>query len=163
MVPSLMTSSSKHDDVESRGGSQVPWVDRVYLVDDHPFFATALAALINMEADLSVCGTSNDMVEALREVARTNPDVMILDVNMSAKNNWALPIELRKLCPTIPFLFVSSLQNPRAEMGLKWLEPCCFVEKAKDPAEIINAVRGALARLRRPQNFQPPSPPFPKT
>lgn len=157
-----MTSSSKYgDDLASGGASQVPWVDRVYLVDDHLFFATALAALINMEADLTVCGTSNDTAAAVRDVAQLNPDVMVLDVNMSAKNNWALPIELRKLCPRVPFLFVSSLQNPRAEMGLKWLEPCCFVEKAKDPADIVHAVRSALARLRRPPTFQS-NPPFPK-
>jgi DNA-binding NarL/FixJ family response regulator len=135
--------------------SSHPWVDRVYLVDDHPFFATALAALISAEADLSVCGVGNDASAVLSEAARLAPDVMVLDVNLSAKNNWALAIELRKLSKTVPFLFVSSLQNPRAEVGLKWLEPCNFVEKAKDPADIIKAIRQTLAKLRYFQSLHP--------
>jgi DNA-binding NarL/FixJ family response regulator len=138
--------------------SSNPWVDRVYLVDDHPFFATALAALIGAEADLSVCGVGNNATSVLTDVARLMPDVMVLDVNLSAKNNWALAIELRKISKAVPFLFVSSLQNPRAEMGLKWLEPCNFVEKAKDPADIIKAIRQTLAKLRYFQSLHPAGP-----
>lgn len=138
--------------------SSHPWVDRVYLVDDHPFFATALAALIGAEADLSVCGVGNNASSVPAEVARLTPDIMVLDVNLSAKNNWALAIELRKISKSVPFLFVSSLQNPRAEVGLKWLEPCNFVEKAKDPADIIKAIRQTLAKLRYFQSLHPAGP-----
>jgi DNA-binding NarL/FixJ family response regulator len=142
--------------------SSNPWVDRVYLVDDHPFFATALATLIGAEADLSVCGVGHDSVKVLADAARLSPDIMVLDVNLSAKNNWALAIELRKISKVVPFLFVSSLQNPRAEVGLKWLEPCNFVEKAKDPADIIQAIRATLAKLRHYQSLHPTASPASK-
>jgi DNA-binding NarL/FixJ family response regulator len=142
--------------------SSNPWVDRVYLVDDHPFFATALATLISAEADLSVCGMGHDSAKVIGDAARLSPDIMVLDVNLSAKNNWALAIELRKISKVVPFLFVSSLQNPRAEMGLKWLEPCNFVEKAKDPADIIQAIRATLAKLRHYQSLHPTTAPASK-
>jgi DNA-binding NarL/FixJ family response regulator len=142
--------------------SSNPWVDRVYLIDDHPFFASALATLIRAEADLSVCGMGHDSAKIIADAAQLSPDIMVLDVNLSAKNNWALAIELRKISKAVPFLFVSSLQNPRAEAGLKWLEPCNFVEKARDPADIIQAIRATLAKLRHYQSLHPTSSPASK-
>jgi hypothetical protein len=59
-------------------------------------------------------------------------------------------------------LFVSSLQNPQAEMGLKWLEPCSFVEKTKDPADIIKAIRQTLVKLRLFQSLHPSGTPTTK-
>lgn len=138
-----------------------PWVDRVYLVDDHPFFAAALASLINSEADLAVCGVGSETRKIVTDVTEFRPDVLVMDVNLSARSNWMLAIEIRKLSKTVPLLFVSSLQNPQAEMGLKWLDPCSFVEKTKDPADIIKAIRQALARVRLFQSLHPSAPPRP--
>jgi DNA-binding NarL/FixJ family response regulator len=151
-----MNPSSKNN--QERGasaGSGNPWVDRVYLVDDHPFFAAALASLINTEADTAVCGNGSETAQILADVAKFTPDILVMDVNLSARNNWALALELRKLSKSVPMLFVSSLQNPQAEMGLKWLEPCGFVEKTKDPADIIKAIRQTLAKLRLFQSLHP--------
>jgi len=138
-----------------------PWVDRVYLVDDHPFFAAALASLINSEADLAVCGVGSETRRIVADVTEFTPDVLVMDVNLSARSNWMLAIEIRKLSKTVPLLFVSSLQNPQAEMGLKWLDPCSFVEKTKDPADIIKGIRQALAKVRLFQNLHPSAPPRP--
>jgi DNA-binding NarL/FixJ family response regulator len=139
--------------------SSSPWVDRVYLVDDHPFFATALASLINNEADLAVCGVRSDLEAVFNEFPGMKADIAVLDVNLSAKNNWMLPLELRKQVPGLPLLFVSSLQNPRIEVGMKWLEPCNFVEKTKDPSDIVKAIRQTLRKLRPPKSERVPVTP----
>ncbi|MGC4073662.1 MAG: response regulator transcription factor [Nibricoccus sp.] len=150
-----MNPSSKISQEQGGGNSNNPWVDRIYLVDDHPFFAAALASLINTEADMAVCGHSADFANIIADVARFGPDILVMDVNLSSRNNWSLAIELRKLSKSVPLLFVSSLQNPQVEMGLKWLEPCGFVEKTKDPADIIKAIRQTLAKLRLFQSLHP--------
>lgn len=142
---------------EGRSSGQ-PWVNRVYIIDDHPFFATALSSLINNEANLSVCGVGCDAKAVLADLERCQPDVIVTDVHLCSRNNWALAIELRKWSRTAPILFVSSLQNPQAEIGLRWLEPCSFVEKTKDPADIIKAVRQSLAKNRLLQSINPTNP-----
>ena len=152
-------SNKATPETASGRNSSHPWVDRIYLVDDHPFFAAALASLINVEADMSVCGHSAEFARILADVQQLSPDILVMDVNLSERNNWALAIEVRKLVKSVPLLFVSSLQNPRVEMGLKWLEPCSFVEKTKDPADIIKAIRQALAKLRLFQSLHPASAP----
>jgi len=151
-----MNPSSKiSQDQVSGMNSSNPWVDRIYLVDDHPFFAAALASLINTEADMVVCGHGCESAQVVGDVSRFSPDIVVMDVDLSSRNNWSLAIELRKLSKSVPLLFVSSLQNPQAEMGLKWLEPCSFVEKTKDPADIIKAIRQTLAKLRLFQSLHP--------
>jgi DNA-binding NarL/FixJ family response regulator len=151
-----MNPSSKiSQDLGSGRNSSNPWVDRIYLVDDHPFFAAALASLINTEADMSVCGHGSESPQVIADVAHFSPDAVVMDVNLSSRNNWSLAIELRKLSKAVPLVFVSSLQNPQVEMGLKWLEPCSFVEKTKDPADIIQAIRQTLAKLRLYQSLHP--------
>jgi DNA-binding NarL/FixJ family response regulator len=158
-----MNPSSKISKDQSGGRhSSNPWVDRIYLVDDHPFFAAALASLINTEADMAVCGHGREVAGVLADFVRFAPDILVMDVNLSAQNNWSMAIELRKLSKSVPMLFVSSLQNPQAEMGLKWLEPCSFVEKTKDPADIIKAIRQTLAKLRLFQSLHPSGPPTSK-
>lgn len=151
-----MNPSSKISQEQGSGkNSNNPWVDRIYLVDDHPFFAAALASLINTEADMVVCGHGCAVTHVISDVAQFSPDIVVMDVDHSSRNNWALAIELRKLSKSVPLLLVSSLQNPRVEVGLKWLEPCSFVEKAKDPADIIKAIRQTLAKLRLFQSLHP--------
>jgi DNA-binding NarL/FixJ family response regulator len=154
-----MNPSSKISQEQGSGkNSSNPWVDRIYLVDDHPFFAAALASLINTEADMAVCGHGSEFAAIITDVAHFSPDILVMDVNLSSRNNWSLAIELRKLSKSVPLLFVSSLQNPQVEMGLKWLEPCSFVEKTKDPADIIKAIRQTLAKLRLFQSLHPAGP-----
>ena len=156
MNPSSKIPSEEKVDAPN---SNNPWVERVYLVDDHPFFAAALASLINTEADMAVCGHGSEQTQIIADVARFLPDIVVMDVNLSARNNWSLAIEVRKVSKAVPLLFVSSLQNPQAEMGLKWLEPCSFVEKTKDPADIIKAIRQTLAKLRLFQSLHPSGQP----
>jgi DNA-binding NarL/FixJ family response regulator len=138
---------------QTDGNSASPWLDRVYLADDHPFFATALASLINNEADLSVCGSSADRIQIITEVNNAKPDILVMDVNLSARANWQLAVDLRRWSQSVPLLFVSSLQNPKVEAGMKWLEPCSFVEKTKDPTDIVKAIRQTLRVFR--QNRSP--------
>ncbi len=140
-------------------GSTAPWVSRVYVMDDHAFFAGALAALIHAEADLTVCGLTSKREEFLAGVATAEPDVLVMDVNMSARDNWAMALGLRRWSKLVPILFVSSLQNPQAEVSLKWLEPCLFVDKSRDPSQLVQALRQVLARGR----VAATNPPFAKS
>jgi DNA-binding NarL/FixJ family response regulator len=129
-------------------GSSHPWVSRVFVVDDHVFYAGALASLIGSAADLSICGVANRPEELVDVLPLANPDVLIMDVNMSAKDNWALVVAVRRWSTHVPILLSSSLQNPRLEQSLRWIEPCSFIEKGRDPSGILLAVREVMAKAK---------------
>jgi len=55
---------------------------RVLLVDDQALFRKALAGLINAQLDMTVVGEADNGLDALERVRSTNPDVVVMDVNM---------------------------------------------------------------------------------
>lgn len=141
--------------------TQSPWVTRVYIVDDHRFFTFALTSLINSEADLSVCGSGHEPPIVLSEVAQSHPDLVVVDMNLSRHDGVQMAAALRQIAKGVPILFVSSLQNPQFEVDSRWLEPCSFVEKTRDPADIIRAIRQTLAKFHLHQNQLPTTTSFP--
>jgi len=140
-----------------------PWLSRVYIVDDHRFFTFALASLVNMQADLSVCGVGHDENEAMEGIIHLSPDIVVMDVRLNASDGLGLATAVRRFSKHLPILFVSSLQNPSFEQDAKWLQPCSFVEKTQDPADIILGIRQTLAKFRLYQSLHPTSSPNPKT
>jgi CheY-like chemotaxis protein len=62
----------------SKGPSQI----RVFIVDDHTETRDNLAKLIGFESDMKVVGVARGGAEALRNVAGTHPDVVLMDMNM---------------------------------------------------------------------------------
>lgn len=142
-------------------GTTQPWVSRVYIVDDHRFFTFALMALVNSQADLSVCGVAHDEATALNDLVRVSPDVIVIDVRLSSQSGLSMAAAVRRFSKYVPILFVSSLQNPSFAQESKWLEPCSFVEKSQDPVDIIRGIRQALAKLRLLTTLHPSSTPPP--
>ena len=140
--------------VESRN----PWVTRVYIVDDHKFFTFALTSLINAEADLTVCGSGSEQTSVLTDVSSLSPEIVVIDVNLCRQDGLAMAAALRQVAHGVPILFVSSLPNPQFEIDSRWLEPCSFVEKTKDPVDIITGIRQTLARFRLLQSHHSANP-----
>ena len=50
---------------------------RIFIVDDHPIVKDGLKVLINHLEDLTLCEEADDIKGALKDVALTQPDVMI--------------------------------------------------------------------------------------
>ena len=130
------------------GNSNPPWVRRVYIVDDHPFFTFALTSLVNSEADLSVCGSGKDEATMIADVERLGPDLVVMDLQISSNDGLMMAAALRRAAKQVPILFASSLQAPQFGLDSRLLEPCSFVEKTTDPADIIKGIRRTLEKLR---------------
>ena len=46
--------------------NDAPAKKRVLIVDDHPIFRAGLTGLVNLEAELTVCGEANDAAQAMQ-------------------------------------------------------------------------------------------------
>lgn len=55
---------------------------RVMLVDDHEIVRLGLMTLINDQPEMEVVGEAGNASEALREVERSRPDVVLMDIRM---------------------------------------------------------------------------------
>ncbi|MCD0443320.1 response regulator transcription factor [Glycomyces sp. A-F 0318] len=55
---------------------------RLLLVDDHPVVRRGLRGYLELEPDFAVVGEAGDGEEALKAIAETRPDVVLLDLKM---------------------------------------------------------------------------------
>lgn len=55
---------------------------RIVLVDDQELFRGGVRVALDAQADMTVVGEASDGAEALRVIARTEPDIVLLDMRM---------------------------------------------------------------------------------
>lgn len=73
-----------------------PTENRVVIIDDHPLFRKGVADLINMEPALTLAGEAADGESGIRVVQETDPDLILLDLNMKGMNGLETLQHLRR-------------------------------------------------------------------
>ncbi|MFN7564656.1 MAG: response regulator transcription factor, partial [Prosthecobacter sp.] len=79
----------------------------VLIVDDHPIFRAGLTGLVNLEAELTVCGEANDAAQAMQAVEKLHPDLVLLDMSLPGKGGLELLKDIRAIAPRMPVLIIS--------------------------------------------------------
>jgi DNA-binding NarL/FixJ family response regulator len=79
----------------------------VFIVEDHPITQAGLAALINRESDLFVCGSADSAPTALTQITKLKPSIVISDFTLKASNGIELMKNVVALCPDVPILVMS--------------------------------------------------------
>src|SRR5579859_4429256 len=68
---------------------------KVFLVDDHPLVRDGVAAIINQQPDIEVCGEAETAAEALSGISATKPDVVIVDISLANGSGLDLVKDLK--------------------------------------------------------------------
>ena len=79
---------------------------RVFLVDDHPITRQGLAALINSEHNLVVCGETDNAPAAIEQIQKLAPDIALVDVTLKTTSGIELMKHLKALRPEMPVLMM---------------------------------------------------------
>jgi DNA-binding NarL/FixJ family response regulator len=117
---------------------------RVLLVDDHPLVRRGVADVIAHEGDLEICGEAADVAEAMREVERTQPDLVLVDLALKSGHGLELIEKLKARNPKVKTL-VSSMHDETlfAERVLQ-AGAMGYITKQEPPEMLVRAVRQVL-------------------
>jgi DNA-binding NarL/FixJ family response regulator len=92
----------------SRKASPAPRTkSRIFLVDDHPIVVTGFTMMLNGQADLEVCGTASSAEQALEQIPKLKPDLVITDVTLPGRNGLDLLRDVAAALPECRVLVVS--------------------------------------------------------
>lgn len=80
---------------------------RILLVDDHPMTREGLAAIINRQVDLEVCGESSSPAEAMPALVKLQPDLMLTDMTMPGRSGVEFIKDVHAMKPGLPILVLS--------------------------------------------------------
>jgi len=131
---------------------------RVMIVDDHPIVRHGMAALIDCEDDLQVCGQAGDASQAMELVQRLRPHVAIVDVSLAdGDDGLDLIKRIRDLDLGVAVLVVS-IHDPEthAQRALQ-AGARGYMNKGHATAHIVDAIR----RVHAGEQFIGPGEPAP--
>lgn len=121
---------------------------RLVVVDDQAMLRGALAALLELEDDLTVVGVAADGQEALRVVDETRPDVCLMDIQMPGMDGIAATTAVRTASPETRVLIVTTFARPGYLRSALDAGASGFVVKDAPAEQLADAVRRVHAGLR---------------
>ncbi|MBS8265827.1 DNA-binding response regulator [Mesobacillus boroniphilus] len=80
---------------------------RLMLVDDHAVLRDGLRNIISVEEDIEVVGEAVSGDDALLQVEKCKPDMILMDINMPVKNGVEVTGILKKKYPSIKILVLT--------------------------------------------------------
>jgi two-component system nitrate/nitrite response regulator NarP len=112
---------------------------RVLLADDHPMIAAALDMLLRA-TDYEVVGRARTGEEAVEEVTRLRPDILLLDVNMPGKSGIDALRRMRRERIAGPVILLTAGMDDSQLMAAAELDPDGIVLKTSDPALLLECM-----------------------
>ena len=116
----------------------------ILLVDDHPMTREGLAANINRQADLIVCGEAGSPAEAMSALAKSKPDLLLTDLTMPGRSGLEFLKDVVALVPGLPVIVLSMHDEAHvAERALR-AGARAYLMKDAGAAKVIEVIRRVL-------------------
>ncbi|SDY51978.1 response regulator transcription factor [Herbiconiux ginsengi] len=119
---------------------------RVVIADDQELFVYGMRMLIESQDDLELVGTSTDGEQAVRVVAETRPDVVLMDIRMPVLNGidaTRLITREEGLAPRVVVL--TTFQQEEAVFQSMKHGASAFVTKDATPELLLETIRSVHA------------------
>jgi DNA-binding NarL/FixJ family response regulator len=117
----------------------------IFIVEDHPIFREGLAQVLNGEPDLTVCGTAADVPQALKEIPRLKPQLVLVDIGLPGQSGLELIRKLRATDVETKLLVISMHDEALYADRVLRAGGDGYIMKQEDPEEILHAIRDVLA------------------
>jgi DNA-binding NarL/FixJ family response regulator len=120
-----------------------PELGTVLVVDDEPFFADALAAMLRDEG-FTVVGIESNGEAAVRAVGRLAPDVVLMDMKMPVMDGIEAARRIVEGSPLTQVLMLSAYEEISLREEATASGVYCYLVKGCPPDLLLDMVRKAL-------------------
>ena len=122
-------------------------MNRLYLVDDHVIVREGLRAVLEAAGHV-VVGESADPTQALGDLVRLAPDVLLLDLSLGDRSGFELLAELQRRALPVRCIVLSMSAQPRHVGEALRLGALAYVLKGSPTGELLEAIRTVLMGKR---------------
>ncbi len=118
---------------------------KVFIIDASPVVRQGLIQILGGEEGLLVCGEAKNSDEAVRLIARTTPDLVIMDISIEGVGGIDLIKALKSRYPALEVLVLSDYEeNIYAERALR-AGAGGYIMKRETSQAVLQAVRTVIA------------------
>ena len=116
----------------------------IFVVDDHPIVRQGFGQLIAHEPDLEVCGGSDNVADALRDIPQLQPDLVLVDISLKDSNGIDLIAKLHSADEQLKTLVWSMFdESIYAERALR-AGAMGYLNKQVPIETVVEAIRQVL-------------------
>ena len=116
---------------------------RILIADDSLTIRDGLRGLLETQPDFQVVGTARDGLEAVGEVTRLLPDVVIIDAQMPGMDGVEATRQIKEAFPNVGVLFFSVFVDCMEESMTAGSDGCLV--KDCEPEELFSETRRIAA------------------
>jgi DNA-binding NarL/FixJ family response regulator len=114
-------------------------------VDDHGIIREGLRLMLQREPDFDVVAEADNGAEALEQVRKATPDLVVMDLQLGAADGIAISRQILAEFPRVRILILSGLADAKLitqamEVGAKG-----YLLKTKAAEEFVRAIRAVMA------------------
>ncbi len=125
---------------------------RVFIVDDHPVMRIGIAAIIQTQEDLTVCGQAGSVQEAIQLFEHAAPDLVLMDLRLPDGNGVQAIKHMRQRQPTLKILVLTTYEGDEDIFQALNAGAMGYLIKGMPHDSLLDAVR----KIVRGDRFLPP-------
>ena len=122
----------------------MPETTRILIVDDHPLVRESLTTLIQQQPDLSVCGEADSQDGAMKAIAETSPDLVIVDISLGRGSGLDLIKTIKADHPAVSILVLSMHDETIYAERVVRAGARGYVMKKESTKKVIDAIRHVM-------------------
>jgi DNA-binding NarL/FixJ family response regulator len=113
---------------------------KIGLADDHPIFRQGLHSIIALEENLKVIWEASNGQEALEKTKESQPDIVILDINMPIMDGIKTAERLSQDFPNVSLVFLSMYKDTQIFDSMKRYHVKGYLLKDSAPEDIVECI-----------------------
>jgi DNA-binding NarL/FixJ family response regulator len=122
---------------------------RVFCVDDHPIVREGIAAIINLQPDMTLAGAAATGGEALERYFELRPDVALVDLQLPDMSGFDLIKKIRDKAPNARIIVLSSHEGDVDIQRAQEAGAQGYVAKGIVRGELLETIRSVHVGKRR--------------
>ncbi len=116
-------------------------VIRVHVTDDHHIVRRGIKQLLETEADIEVVGEATNGREAIKDVEKLNPDIVLMDLVMPVMDGIEAIRQIKAGHPSIQILVLTSFATDDKVFPAIKAGALGYLIKDTSPEELVHAIR----------------------
>jgi len=117
---------------------------RVILVDDHALVRAGIRALIGMIDSIEVVAEAGDGSEALRQIEKSSPDVVLLDITMPGMSGFEVLKQISARFPEVRVIVLTMHEAREYAIQALRAGAAGFISKSAAAAELKQAIETVM-------------------
>ena len=110
----------------------------ILLIDDHPLIRKGIIQLLELHKGITLAGEANGGTEGLEIIEKKQPDMVLLDLNMSEMDGITTLKKIKKSWPDIRVVILTVSDNPQNIIQAFRNKADGYLLKNTDPEKIVD-------------------------